>query len=600
MRAGCACLIIGLLLYPAVSSLWALALIIPFVPIGHGAALPLDHRADVALPRTRPSWGPSWASAQTFAGIARVVAPILATRAFQDYGHAWPFYMAAATVALVSILAFRLGPVAEPVSRRRLMPDPRRSPSSPIRRRPSPRPAGRTSSRGTTPWPPRRSTPRRCAPWLAAWSRLEELITEAAAEAMIAYTADTGDPAREAAHLRFSAEIFPQLEEQGVRLARRLLATGLPAAGPGRSSSGGSARRSRSSAKRTCRCSPSSRNSRRATSGSPAASRWNGTAQTLTLPQLAPYLKQPDRAIRERAFRAMGAPYLALKPELAALFDAMYERRQRVARQSGFADFEAYSFVAKCRFDYTPDDCTRFHDAVEAAVVPAVGRILERRRRRLGLERLRPWDLDVDPSGRPALRPFQDAAELGEKASRVFHAVAPALGEEFDVMRREGLLDLESRAGKAPGGYCETLHFRGRPYIHMNAVGLLDDVNTLLHESGHSFHAFASHRQPLLWQRYVGAEAAELASMSMELLAAPYLAEPGGLVTPGGAPPRADRAPRGRAGDAGRTSPRWTPSSAGSTPAGRVGTRRRGTGRGSGSAAGSSGGWTGRASRRSR
>ncbi len=368
-------------------------------------------------------------------------------------------------------------------------------------------------------------------PWLAAWSRLEELITEAAAEAMIAYTADTRDPLREAAHLRFSAEIFPQLEEQGVRLARRLLDTGHQ-----RPDLAIVLRRFRSQIEifreenvpLFTELEELAARYQRLTGG--ITVEWDG--KTLTLPQLAPFLKQPDRGVRERAFLAMGAPYQRLKPELSALFDTMYELRQRVARHSGFSDFQAYSFVAKCRFDYTPDDCTRFHDAVEAEVVPAVGRMLDRRRRRLGLDRLRPWDLDVDPSGRPALRPFSDATELVAKASRVFHAVAPALGAEFDVMRQEGLLDLESRAGKAPGGYCETLHFRGRPYIHMNAVGLLDDVNTLLHESGHSFHAFASHRQPLLWQRFVGAEAAELASMSMELLAAPYLAEPGGLVTP--------------------------------------------------------------------
>jgi oligoendopeptidase F len=371
----------------------------------------------------------------------------------------------------------------------------------------------------------------RVEPWLAAWSRLEELITEAAAEAMIAYTADTRDPDREAAHLRFSAEIFPQLEEQGVRLARRLLETGYQ-----RPDLDVVLRRFRSQIEifreenlpLFTELEELAARYQRLTGG--ITVEWEG--QTRTLPQLAPFLKQPDRAVRERAFRAMGAPYLALKAELSALFDAMYQLRQRVARQSGFTDFQAYSFVAKCRFDYTPDDCTRFYEAVEASVVPAVSRVLARRRQRLGLDRLRPWDLDVDPAGRPALRPFRDAAELGEKASRVFRAVAPALGDEFDMMRREGLLDLESRAGKAPGGYCETLHFRGRPFIHMNAVGLLDDVNTLLHESGHSFHAFASHRQPLLWQRYVGAEAAELASMSMELLAAPYLSVPGGLVSP--------------------------------------------------------------------
>jgi oligoendopeptidase F len=368
-------------------------------------------------------------------------------------------------------------------------------------------------------------------PWLAAWSRLEELITEAAALAMIAYTADTRDPAREAAHLRFSAEIFPQLEEHGVRLARRLLDSGYA-----RPDLDVVLQRLRAqvdifreeSIPLFSELEELSARYQRMTGG--ITVEWEG--QTRTLPQLLPFLKQPVRDVRERAFRAMGAPYIALRPELAELFDTMFERRQRIATQAGFADFQAYSFAAKCRFDYTPDDCTRFHDSVEAEVVPAIARIMERRRQDLGLDRLRPWDLDVDPAGRPALRPFGDVAELGEKASRVFHAVAPELGAEFDLMRGERLLDLESRAGKAPGGYCETLHFRGRPFIHMNAVGLLDDVNTLLHEAGHSFHAFASHRQPLLWQRYVGAESAELASMSMELLASPYLAEPGGLATP--------------------------------------------------------------------
>jgi oligoendopeptidase F len=365
-------------------------------------------------------------------------------------------------------------------------------------------------------------------PWLAAWSRLEELLSEAAALAMIAYTADTRDPAREAAHLRFSAEISPQLEEQGVRLARRLLDTGYT-----RPDLEIVRQRFRSqiaifreeNLPLFTELEELSARYQRLTGG--ITVEWDG--ETRTVPQLFPFLKQPDRDVRERAFRAIGAPYIGLRSELGAVFDVMYERRQRVARQAGFPDFEAYSFAAKCRFDYTTDDCTRFHDAVEAEVVPAVARLLERRRQDLGLDRLRPWDLDVDPAGRPALRPFGNAAELGEKASRVFHSVAPELGAEFDLMRGERLLDLESRAGKAPGGYCETLHFRGRPFIHMNAVGLLDDVHTLLHECGHSFHAFASHRQPLVWQRYVGAESAELASMSMELLAEPYLAEPGGL-----------------------------------------------------------------------
>jgi oligoendopeptidase F len=161
-----------------------------------------------------------------------------------------------------------------------------------------------------------------------------------------------------------------------------------------------------------------------------------------------------------------------------------------------------------------------------------VERLMAHRRQRLGLDTLRPWDLQVDPYRTEPLRPFKTVDEFVGTARRVFDRVSPELGGEFQTMIDRRLLDLESRKGKAPGGYCETLQFQGRPFIFMNAVGLVDDVNTLLHEAGHAFHAFASQRQPLIWQRHPGSEAAELASMSMELLAAPYLSRPTGYFAP--------------------------------------------------------------------
>ena len=171
--------------------------------------------------------------------------------------------------------------------------------------------------------------------------------------------------------------------------------------------------------------------------------------------------------------------------------------------------------------------------AVEGlAVVPAVERLMAHRRERLGLDVLRPWDTQVELAGERPLRPFSDAAGLVEPARRVFRALDPELGDQFDRMAAEGLLDLESRPGKAPGGYCTKLPWRGMPFIFMNAVGVPDDVSTLVHEAGHSFHDFAAHRQPLVWQRSVTHEAAELASMSMELLVAPHLAQPTGYYPP--------------------------------------------------------------------
>jgi oligoendopeptidase F len=367
--------------------------------------------------------------------------------------------------------------------------------------------------------------------WLLAWSRLEELVTEAAALAMIAYTIDTSDPEKEKDHLRFSTEIMPKMEERSVELARRFVALGHNA--PELATTLARFRTSieifrEANVPIFSELEELSARYQRIT-GSMTVE-WEGVERPL--PQLQPFLKSPDRAVRERAFRASTQPYIEERGALAGLFDRMFHLRQQAARNAGFANFRDYIFPAKFRFDYTPADVERFHEAVEQRVTPAVARVLEHRRRRLKLDVLRPWDLAVDPYRSTPLRPFDTVDQFVGTARRVFDRVDPILGRQFQTMIDEQLLDLDSRKGKAPGGYCETLHFRGRPFIFMNAVGLVDDVMTLLHEAGHAFHAFASHRQPLIWQRHPGSEAAELASMSMELLASPHLAQPSGYFSP--------------------------------------------------------------------
>jgi len=346
--------------------------------------------------------------------------------------------------------------------------------------------------------------------WLRDWSRLEEVVSEAASLAMIAYTCDTMDPAKEAAHLRFSSEVVPLAEEQSVRLARRLVELG--AVPPGA--------QLETTVQRFKAAIDIFREAnvplfaeleeltslyQRITGGMMAL--WDGEERPL--PQLAPFLQDQDRAVRERAFRAMVTPYLVERPALDDLFDLMYELRQRVARNADFGDYHAFSFIAKQRFDYTPGDCSRFHDAVESVVVPAHTRALAARRDRIGVDALRPWDLTVNPYRETPLRPFQTGSGLARGVQRILAALDPVLGAELRIMIDEELLDLESRKGKAPGGYCDTLHLRGRPFIFMNAAGVLEDVNTLLHEAGHAFHAFAAHDLPFIWQRHPGAEAAE-------------------------------------------------------------------------------------------
>lgn len=365
--------------------------------------------------------------------------------------------------------------------------------------------------------------------WLATWSRVDELVGEAASLAMIAYTSDTADPAKEKAHLRFSAEILPRVEELGVNLARRLVESGLAPEGMettiDRFRTAIALFREESVPLFSELEELGAAYQRR--TGSMTAE-WDG--RRVPLPQLAPHLESSDRAVRERAWRASVTEYVAARDELADLFDRMHLRRQAVAANAGFASYRDYVFPAKFRFDYTPEDCLQFHAAVAETVAPALARVMEDRRRRLGLDALRPWDLSVNPYGGGPIRPYQEPTELPAVARRMFGRVSPVLGDAFQIMMDEGLLDLESRKGKAPGGYCDTLQARGRPFIFMNASGVMGDVMTLLHEAGHAFHAFASHRQPLVWQRHPGAEAAELASMSMELLAGQWLARPDGFL----------------------------------------------------------------------
>jgi oligoendopeptidase F len=367
--------------------------------------------------------------------------------------------------------------------------------------------------------------------WLATWSTFEEIVEEAGTLAMIAYTGDTADSTKEEAHLRWSTEIFPKAQEQTVRLSRRLLE--LRFSRPDLETTLAAFRTDAEIFREQnvplfSELEELSAAYQKITGG--LYVEWDGEKKTI--PQLQPYLKERDRSVRERAFRAGTEAYLAKRDAMADIFDRMFELRSRVARNAGFADYQAYAFKAKHRFDYTPADCAAFHRAVERSVVPAAQRLLEYRRKRLALDTVRPWDLGVDLERSDSLRPFNDTETFVERARRIFRRVDPTLGAEFDIMALEGLLDLESRSGKAPGGYCTKLSHRGKPFIFMNAVGVPDDVNTLVHEAGHCFHDFAAHRQPLIWQRSCGHEAAELASMSMELLAAPYLVAPDGYYTP--------------------------------------------------------------------
>ena len=246
---------------------------------------------------------------------------------------------------------------------------------------------------------------------------------------------------------------------------------------------------------------------------------WKGEEETM--PQARLHLREEDRATREKAWRLEMARFAEERDKLNELYLQMLLLRRQVAKNAGFDNYRDYRWKEFARFDYTPDDCFTFHDAIEHEVVPRAAQLYAERAEKLGLDPLRPWDTEVDLHGEP-LRPFEDAAELEEGCYRIFQRVDPLLAEYFTAMR-DGFLDLASRPNKAPGGFCSSFPIRRKPYIFMNAVGTHRDVSTLLHEGGHAFHFMESSQQPLIWNYGGPMEFNEVASMAMELLSAPYL-----------------------------------------------------------------------------
>lgn len=237
----------------------------------------------------------------------------------------------------------------------------------------------------------------------------------------------------------------------------------------------------------------------------------------LTLQQAANYLKNPDRAIREEAFRKINEKRLSHANELDQLFDKLLSLRNQVATNAGFENFRDYMFAAMGRFDYKPEDCFAFHDAVQTEVVPLVKAFNEKRKAELGHE-LRPWDLEVDTQNRPALEPFTSGADLLDKTVRCFRKVDEYFAWCIETMDNMERLDLESRKGKAPGGYNYPMAETGVPFIFMNAASSTRDVETMVHEGGHAVHSFLSKDLELAAFKHCPSEVAELASMSMELL----------------------------------------------------------------------------------
>lgn len=253
---------------------------------------------------------------------------------------------------------------------------------------------------------------------------------------------------------------------------------------------------------------------------------WDG--EPINMSQISVYLQDQDRSVRERAWKAMKNGWFEIRDQLNVIFLKLLKLRKQQAANAGFASYRDFRFREMGRFDYTAADCFDFHQAIESAIVPVVNSILEKIKIGRGLDSIRPWDWlpergqAIQAEDLPPLQPYKSEDELIQGGINIFNQLDAQLGRHFADMAEHNLLDLESRAGKAMGGYCTRMPQQRKAFIFMNGIGSHDTVQTLLHEAGHAFHDYEG-QQPLTWQEQAPLEFCEVASMSMEKLAAPFL-----------------------------------------------------------------------------
>lgn len=240
--------------------------------------------------------------------------------------------------------------------------------------------------------------------------------------------------------------------------------------------------------------------------------------QEETLQQAHRHFTNPDRDKRQRAFEAIAQCRVNAKDQLNQLFDELIALRHQCALNANYDNFRDFKFASMGRFDYTPSDCLDFHEAIAHEIVPLAGKILKRHQQQLNLDTLRPWDKDVEPTENSMVLPFQNTTELIEKSMKCLRDVKTEFGDYLQIMHQMGHLDLDSRKGKAPGGYNTSLPETNVPFIFMNAVGLAQDIRTMLHEAGHAIHAFLETDLEIAAFKSPPSEVTELASMSMELI----------------------------------------------------------------------------------
>lgn len=357
--------------------------------------------------------------------------------------------------------------------------------------------------------------------WLKDLGELEAALSEEGAWRYIRMTCDTKDEAATRRYQEFVNDVLPMVEARMDALHRKLVASPFTEQLNGEGFPvylRGLREQVRIFREANVPLQTELRNLAQEYSATIGAMNLEWKGGSITLPKAAALLEGTDRTEREAAYRLIAARRLQDAEKLDALYHRMVGIRHQVALNAGFSNFRDHAYASLGRFDHTPAHAQAFHSSVEQCVVPVMERMERERAQQLGVDVLRPWDLQVDPTGKPPLRPFATSEELTALATTVFGKLHPYFAESLRTMQRMCRLDLASRDGKAPGGYNYPLYETGAPFIFMNAVGTTDDVVTMFHEGGHAVHSLLTHPLPITGFKSFPSEVAELASMGMELL----------------------------------------------------------------------------------
>jgi oligoendopeptidase F len=362
--------------------------------------------------------------------------------------------------------------------------------------------------------------------WLLDWSEVTAALDEEGQKRYIAMTCHTDDPEAEKDYLHFIEKVEPQLKPRQFALAKLYVANPLREQLPkerytvfDRDTQVQVELFRPENVPLETEEAKLSQEYQKLTGA--LTVRFQGEEKTLI--QMTRYLEEPNRSVRRESWELVTERRLQEKDRFDEIFDRLVKIRQEIATNAGFQNYRDYAFRKMGRFDYTPSDCEQFHNAVETEIMPVVRVLQAQRRKTLKLDSLRPWDLAVDPLNRPPLRPFEQVDDMVTRTQQIFGKLDKDLAQGFSLMQELRLLDLANRKGKAPGGYQSTLAEARVPFIFMNAVGIQRDVETILHEAGHAFHALATREEDLHAYRNPPIEFCEVASMSMELLGNEFL-----------------------------------------------------------------------------